>query len=147
MDSPLTDPLRITAWPDEVIDRLGHQPDSAYFEWLWLPRVGPSAAWAYRRLTSGLGAQPDGYTVSLEELAHWLGLGRGTGTHSVVVRTLRRLTVFHLAIQIDGSTLGLRRRVPPLTQAQLARLSPHLQRTHLHLVARASSEAVPARAS
>ncbi len=33
MHLPLTDPLRITAWPDEVIDRLGYQPDSAYFEW------------------------------------------------------------------------------------------------------------------
>ena len=29
-------------------------PHSAYFEWLWLPRIAPSAAWAYRRLTEGL---------------------------------------------------------------------------------------------
>ncbi len=141
MNVPLSDSLRIAAWPDEVIDRIGYQPDSAYFEWLWLPRIGPSAAWAYRRLTSGLAARPEGYPVSLEELAHWLGLGRGTGAHSVVVRTLRRLTVFHLAIQIDGSTLGLRRRVPPLTQAQLGRLSPHLQRTHRHLVERGRAQA------
>jgi hypothetical protein len=147
MNVLLSDPLRITAWPDEVIDRIGHQPDSAYFEWLWLPRIGPSAAWAYRRLTSGLGARPEGYSVSLEELAHWLGLGRGTGAHSVVVRTLRRLSVFHLAIQVDGSTLELRRRVPPLTQAQLARLSPHLQRTHRHLGQRPVSDPRPARAS
>ncbi len=134
MTATIIDPVRIAAWPDEVIDRIGQLPSSAYFEWLWLPRVGPSAAWAYRRLTSGLGAQPDGYSVSLEELAHWLGLGRGTGTHSAVSRTLRRLTIFHLAVQLDESTLGLRRRVPPLTQAQLKRLSPQLQRTHLHLI-------------
>jgi hypothetical protein len=147
MNVALSDPLRITAWPDEVIDRIGHQPDSAYFEWLWLPRIGPSAAWAYRRLSSGLATRPEGYSVSLEELAHWLGLGRGTGAHSVVVRSLRRLSVFHLAIQLDGSTLGLRRRVPPLTQAQLARLSPHLQRTHRHLGEQPASDPLPARAS
>jgi len=40
---------------------------------------------------------------------------------------------FGLAIQIDEHTLALRRRVPPLTQSQLRRLSPVLQRTHLRL--------------
>jgi hypothetical protein len=135
MPFPLTSPVRITPWPDAVIDRVGHQPDSTYFEWLWLPRIGPSAAWAYRRLTSGLAGQPEGFTISLEELAHWLGLGRGTGTNSVVVRTLGRLVRFHLAMQVDASTLALRRRVPPLTKGQLATLSAHLQRTHRHLMA------------
>lgn len=33
MDSSLTSPLRITAWPDAVIDRIGHLPGSPYFEW------------------------------------------------------------------------------------------------------------------
>ena len=147
MHCPLTSPLRIEPWPDPVIDQLGHQPGSAYFEWLWLPRVGPSAAWAYRRLTSGLASQPDGYSVSLEELAHWLGLGRGTGANSIVVRTLRRLTVFHLAIQVDDSSLAIRRRVPPLTQSQLRTLSPHLQRTHLHLTSDQCHQAPSAQAS
>ncbi len=147
MHTPLTDRLRITTWPDPVIDQLGHQPSSAYFEWLWLPRVGPSAAWAYRRLTFGLASEPDGYSVSLEELAHWLGLGRGTGANSIVVRTLRRLTVFHLATQVDESTLAMRRRVPPLTHSQLQRLSPQLQRTHLHLTSAQRRQAPTAHAS
>lgn len=132
MDCPLTGPLHVKAWPDAVIDRLGHEPASSYFEWLWLPRVGPSCAWAYRRLTSGLATQPDGYTVSLDELAHWLGLG-GTGKQSPLVRSLRRLVRFGLALQVDEHTLAVRRRVPPLTQPQLRRLSPGLQRTHLRL--------------
>ena len=133
MDSPLTTVVRIEAWPDAVIDGLGHSPTSAYFEWLWLPQIGPSAAWAYRRLTSGLASQPDGYQVSLPELAQWLGLGGGIGKNAPVVRTLRRLVLFHLALQLDGSTLAVRRRVPPLNLRQLQRLSPHLQRTHAHL--------------
>ena len=133
MNSPFTTSLRIEAWPDPVIDRLGHAPASAYVEWLWLPVIGPSAAWAYRRLTSGLAAQPGGYQVPLSELAHWLGLGQGTGANSTVVRTLRRLVAFQLALQVDDATLAVRRRVPPLTRRRLERLSPYLQQTHVRL--------------
>ncbi len=147
MHFPVTSPLRVEPWPDPVIDQLGHLPTSAYFEWLWLPKVGPSAAWAYRRLTSGFTTQPEGYQVPLGELAHWLGLGKGTGANSIVVRTLRRLVIFRLAAQLDASTLALRRRVPPLTQAQLRGLSPHLQRTHLHLAAGSAGTRPSARAS
>ena len=133
MDRDFDAEVRIEAWPDPVIDRLGQAPTSAYFEWLWLPRLGPSAAWAYRRLTSGLAASPDGYVIALAELGHWLGVGPGCGRHSVIVRTLRRLVTFHLALQVDAATLAVRRRVPPLTRPQLERLSVHLQRTHRQL--------------
>ncbi|MGH9223473.1 MAG: hypothetical protein ACRD2W_06730 [Acidimicrobiales bacterium] len=133
MDSSLTSPLRITAWADAVIDRIGHLPTSAYFEWVWLPRVGPSTAWAYRRLTEGLSTQPDGYSVELDILAAWLGLG-GTGHQAPLVRSLRRLVRFHLALQLDEHTLGVRRRVPPLTTPQLRNLHPTLQRAHLRMV-------------
>ena len=146
MDSPTTTVLRIEAWPDAVIDRLGFTPTSAYFEWLWLPQIGPSTAWAYRRLTSGLDARPDGYELSVPELAGWLGLG-GTGRNSPVVRSLQRLVQFQLALQVDGATLAVRRRVPPLSLRQLKRLSPYLQRTHAHLTDAAPRPAVQAEAS
>ncbi len=131
MHPSLTSPLQIRSWPDAVIERLGHEPTSAYFEWLWLPRIGPSTAWAYRRLTSGLSAQPEGYSIDLEELARWLGLG--TGANSPLVRSLRRLVQFHLALQVDASTLAVRRRVAPLTLRQVEALPPTLRRTHLRL--------------
>ena len=134
MDSPLTGPLRIQAWPDAVIDRIGHLPTSAYFEWLWLPRIGPSTAWAYRRFTDGLCSQPDGYTIDLDALASWLGLSAGTGNQAPLMRSLRRLVRFNLALQVDDHTLAVRRRVPPLTQPQLRRLHPTLQRAHIRLV-------------
>ena len=132
MHSPLTSPLRVQAWPDAVIDRIGHLPTSAYFEWLWLPRIGPSTAWAYRRLTEGLAAQPDGFSVELDNLAAWLGLG-GTGQNAPLVRSLRRLVRFRLGLQLDAHTLAVRRRVPPLTQPQLRHLHPSLHRTHVRL--------------
>ena len=137
MHSPLTSPLRVQAWPDAVIDRMGHLPTSAYFEWLWLPRLSPSTAWAYRRLTEGLTAQPDGFRVELDTVAAWLGLG-GTGQNGPLVRSLRRLVRFQLALQRDEHTLAVRRRVPPLTQPQLRHLHPSLQRTHLRLAATAA---------
>ena len=133
MHAPINSPLRIQAWPDAVIDRIGHLPTSAYFEWLWLPRIGPSTAWAYRRLNEGLSAQPDGYDIDLEAMAAWLGLGGGTGQNGPLVRSLRRLVRFYLALQVDEHTLAVRRRVPPITQPQLRHLHPTLQRTHLRL--------------
>ncbi len=34
--------LHIRPWPDPVIDRLGHDPRSAYVERFWLGVLGPS---------------------------------------------------------------------------------------------------------
>ena len=146
MHSPIGSPLSIQAWPDAVIDRIGHLPTSAYFEWIWLPRIGPSTAWAYRRLNEGLMAQPDGYEIELDARASWLGLGDGTGQNSPLVRSLRRLVRFYLALQVDEHTLAVRRRVPPVTQPQLRRLHPTLQRTHLRLANTAAPSAQGGRA-
>jgi hypothetical protein len=66
-------------------------------------------------------------------MAAWLGLGGGTGQNSPLVRSLRRLVRFYLALQVDEHTLAVRRRVPPITQPQLRHLHPTLQRTHLRL--------------
>ena len=121
--------LHIQPWPDAAIDGRGHLPTSAYFEWLWLPRLGPSTAWAFRRLNEGLAAAPDGYVINLGTLAAWLGIG-GTGDHSPLLRSLHRLRRFHLALQIDDATLAVRRRVPPLTLSQLWELDPTLQHMH-----------------
>ena len=34
--------LRITAWPDAVIDAVGHDPRSTYVEMFWLSILGPT---------------------------------------------------------------------------------------------------------
>ena len=113
---------------------------------MWLPRIGPSTAWAYRRLNEGLAVHPDGYDVNLEALAAWLGLGGGTGQNSPLVRSLRRLVRFCLALQVDEHVLAIRRRVPPITRPQLRQLHPTLQRTHLRLANPALPGAEPKRA-
>ena len=67
-------PIRVVAWPDPVSDASGFPANSAMVEWCWLPIVGPSGAWAYRRLVSALAANKGAYDQDVAELAHWLGL-------------------------------------------------------------------------
>jgi len=48
-----TDQLRVEAWDDPLVDRLGHDPRSTYTEHYWLGILGPSACWLLRRLADG----------------------------------------------------------------------------------------------
>jgi hypothetical protein len=72
---PATDALHIKPWPDPVIDRVGHDPRSAYVERFWLGILGPSTTWLLRRLAAGLEAAPAGFDLTLSETARCLGLG------------------------------------------------------------------------
>lgn len=132
--APVT--IRVIPWPDATIDRVGFGAHSAYVEWCWLPRIGPSGTWAYRRLVSGFETSPEGYDVDLVELARSLGLGTGVSRNAPVSRTLARLCAFGLATAPAERTIAVRRKAPPLTARQLDWLSPRLQRVHASLIAR-----------
>ncbi len=110
----------------------------------WLPVVGPSGTWAYRRLVSALAANKGAYDQDLAELAHWLGLGAGVSPNAPVSRTLLRLVRFDLAAVTGTRTLAVRRTAPPLRSSQLNRLNPRLQRVHATLLAQLrAGEATP----
>ncbi len=126
--------LWVCAWPDPVIDVLGHDPRSSYVETYWLGILGPSTTWLARRLVTGLEASPDGYQIDLAECARTLGLGDRGGRHSPFRRALLRLTQFELAQYRGDDTLAIRRRVPPLNRHQAARLPQSLQASHAALV-------------
>ena len=87
------DSLTIRAWPDPVIDQVGHDPRSAYVERFWLGVLGPSTTWLLRRMAAGLEAEPAGFELPLSETARALGLG-GDGRHSPFVRALTRCCQF-----------------------------------------------------
>ncbi|MGH9071673.1 MAG: hypothetical protein ACRDX8_11035 [Acidimicrobiales bacterium] len=133
-DNPAHDKLRICAWPDPVIDTLGHDPRSAYVETYWLGILGPSTTWLARRLVAGLEAEPKGYELDLAECARCLGLGDRGGRHSPFRRALVRLTQFELAQSRGPETLAVRRRIPPINRHQAARLPDSLRATHDALV-------------
>ena len=132
---PFAPVLTVSALVDPVVDDLGFDPTSAYVEYLWLPRTGPSVTWCYRRLTAGLRPAGQPYEIELAFLAHALGLGVGTARNSPIQKTLLRLVVFGLAAQISDSELAVRRRAPWLPLGSVRRLDPRLQRLHDALLA------------
>jgi hypothetical protein len=128
--------LTVRPWADAVIDELGHDPRSPYVERFWLGVLGPSATWFVRRLASGLEASPGGFELDTNAMAGELGLGTRGGKHSPFVRTVDRCCRFGVAELVSPGTLRVRRKLPPLTRAQLARLPGQLQDEHGAWVAR-----------
>ncbi len=135
MPNPPTFPiptLRVVAWEDVVIDELGHDPRSTYVERFWLGILGPSATWLLRRLAAGLEAAPGGFELELGPTATELGLGNRSGRHAPFVRCLERCCRFGAAdLQLhEPPTLKVRRKLPPLTRAQVERLPDALRAEH-----------------
>jgi hypothetical protein len=122
--------LRIEAWPDPVIDDLGHDPRSSYVERFWLPVLGPSTVWFLRQLADGLDSSPGGFDLDLVETARSLGVGMRGGKHSPMLRTVDRACRFGASRMIGTTGLAVRRRLAPLTRAQAERLPSSLQRAH-----------------
>ena len=133
MSAPPTYPvphLAVRAWTDPVIDAVGHDVRSAYVERFWLGILGPSATWLLRRLVQGLEDQPDGFDLDLALTATQLGLGGRSGRHSPFFRSIDRCCRFGAAHLVEEQTLQVRRKLPPLTRMQVARLPQVLQDTH-----------------
>src|SRR3954471_12957510 len=85
-----SDELLVRPWVDEQVEAHGFGPRSMYVEMCWLPILGPTSTWLYRRLGSWTEFNPDGLTVNLTEVATGLGLGSGIGPNSPLMRSLDR---------------------------------------------------------
>jgi len=134
--------IRVEPWADVVIDKLGHDPRSRYVERYWLGVLGPSTTWLLRRLAYQLDAEPTGFELDLKATATALGLGMKSGRHSPFMRAIDRACQFGLARQV-GDTLGVRRKIPPVTQGQLKRLPAHVQAAHTKWQASQLTQAKP----
>jgi hypothetical protein len=124
------DHLTIVTWPDEMIDRLGHEPHSDYVERYWLGVIGPTASWLLRRITAELRSNPNGFVLDLKECAGEVGIGLRGGQNSPFIRALGRLCQFELAQLQPGGVFAVRMRVPSLAKRHLMRLPQGLQRRH-----------------
>ncbi len=122
--------LTIEPWEDPVIDALGYPPRSTYVEHFWLSILGPTTTWLVRHLDARLEHEPDGATLDLTATAEALGLGAGRGRHSPLVRALHRACQFGVARAGGGSTLAVRRNLPPLTRHQIERLPAGVRAQH-----------------
>ena len=125
----LPDILSVVPWPDPVLDALGHDPRSAYVERFWLAFLGPAATFVMRRLVALLDEEPDGAHVATRDLARAVGLRGRRGAGAYLERAFDRAARFELVRrQADG--VAVRRRLAPLTRAQVARLPRSVQAEH-----------------
>ncbi len=121
--------LWVEPWRDLITEENGHDPRSRYVEQFWLGVIGPTAAWLMRYVAHEFDNSPDGFELSVAEIALQLGISPKAGPRGGLHRTLHRLVMFRLAAEGHAS-FAVRRRLPPLNHAQLRRLPEHLQRSH-----------------
>jgi len=125
--------LRVVPWEDPVVESRGFAVNDPYIEMFWLPVLGPTATWLYRRLVSGVLHSPSGYTINMDELARTIGVAYTQGRHNPFVRALQRCVMFgvaeHIAVQ-PIRTLAVRKSLPSLPQRHLGRLPNQLQIAH-----------------
>ena len=121
--------LWIEPWRDLVTEESGHDPRSRYAEQFWLGVIGPTAAWLLRHVAHEFDSSPDGFELSVAPIALQLGISPKAGPRGGLHRTLHRLVMFRLASE-GHAGYAVRRRLPPLNNAQLSRLPAHLQRSH-----------------
>jgi hypothetical protein len=136
VDPPEVDPitLAIVPWDDPVFAIRGHDPRHEYVERYWLPILGPSTTWLLRRFARGFDEVPGGFRINLADTSRALGLGEGTGKHSMISRSLDRACQFGLAQRHGLDRVAVRRHMPPLSARQLKRLPLALQQSHERLM-------------
>jgi hypothetical protein len=135
VERPEIDPvtLAIVPWDDPVFARRGHDPRDHYVERFWLPILGPSTTWLLRRFARGFDEMPGGFRVDLADTSRALGLGEGTGRHSMISRSVDRACQFGMAQRHGIDRVAVRTHMPPLSQRQLKRLPLALQHAHERL--------------
>ncbi len=123
--------IKVTPWPDPVLDVLGHDPRSWYAETFWLPTLGPTALLLMRHLADRFERSPRGVELPVAETSAALGLGAREGHSSPLMRSLGRLRQFELACSgDDDSTIAVRRTLPPVHRRHVRRLPAALQARH-----------------
>jgi hypothetical protein len=136
--------LHVRPWADPVIDEVGFDARSPYVERYWLAVLGPSATWLVRHLADRLEHEPAGFDLDLAHAATCIGLGHRGGRDAPFLRTVRRVCQFGAAQLHDADVLWVRRKLPPLTRAQLDRLPESLRAEHPRWVARPPGDSAAA---
>ena len=120
----------VNAWPDPTLEHCGHDAASNYVETFWLPILGPTSTWLYRRLVAGLdhhGGEP--HDLDLVEMANWIGLGSSLSKNSATTRSVERLERFDIIRHIDHQ-LWVRPQLPQLSPRLIRRLPERLISWH-----------------
>jgi len=127
---PMVESIRVSVWSDPLVDKLGHDPRSVYVEQFWLGILGPSTVWLLRHCASRLEASPEGFELSLADVAGALGLGHRGGRNSPLARSITRACRFGAARAAGEGELQVRRRIAPLNRGQVEHLPEYLRERH-----------------
>jgi hypothetical protein len=118
--------IRVRAWPDPVVDALGHDPRSLYVETFWLPTLGPTSLLLLRHCAHLLESS-DEVVLPVAETSRALGLGDRTGLTSPMLRAFARLCQFDLATSRGHADVQVRTTIPPINRRHVRRLPQGLQ--------------------
>jgi hypothetical protein len=135
----------VLPWTDPVVDAIGHDPRSPYVERFWLGILGPSTTLLLRHFADAFDAEPEGFELDVPTTAASLGLSATAGRNNPFARSLVRCVQFGLA-QPHSRGLSARRRLPPLSHRQVARLPEALRDAHDAWIADERDERSVARA-
>jgi hypothetical protein len=123
-------PLLVVPWHDPVCDELGMDPRSAYVEGFWLPLLGPTSTWLLRRFAVEFDTQPDGFSLEAQDAARSIGIGTKGGRSGPFHRAIDRCVRFGCIQHAEHGILAVRRRLPPLSSAQVQRLPRPVRTRH-----------------
>jgi len=123
-------PLLVVPWVDPVCDELGLDPRAAYVERFWLPLLGPTSTWLLRRFAVEFDASPEGFSLDAGDAARSIGIGTKGGRSGPFHRAIDRCVRFGSIQHAEHGILAVRRRLPPLSAAQVQRLPRHLRADH-----------------
>ena len=120
----------VTPWRDPAVEPSGVDPRDPYVERYWLGVLGPSTVLLLRRFARGLDERPEGFKVPVIDTSLALGLGRGVGRNSPIIRTVDRAETFGMLRRTAHDRIEARTRMPLLSPRQLRQLPPVLRRLH-----------------
>lgn len=129
-EPPRLPPLLVVPWPDPVTDDVGVDPRGPYVERFWLPLLGPTSTWLLRRFAVEFDASPEGFSLDASDAARSIGIGTRGGRQGPFPRAIDRCVRFGCAQHAEHGILAVRRRLPPLSSAQVNRLPRHLRDAH-----------------
>ncbi|MBS1838021.1 MAG: hypothetical protein JST64_10030 [Actinobacteria bacterium] len=120
----------VTPWWDPGLATRGVDPRDPYVERFWLSVLGPSTVLLLRRFARGFDEQPTGFRVGTADTALALGLGRGIGRSSPIMRTVDRAATFGMLRRRGEDHLEVRTHMPLLAARHVDQLAPVLRRLH-----------------
>lgn len=125
--------LHATPNPDPQVVRIGFPLSHPYVDVCWTAVLGPTGGVMLRRI-DGLWIDSLSPTLDTADLASMVGIGRGTGRHSPVWRTITRLERFGIVRAIGPGQLEVSTELPPLHPRDLGRTSGWVQDQHARLL-------------